>query len=161
MTKKKAVKKKTSKKKGRPTSYKPKYCEEIIAYFSIEPYREVKEKSISARGKVTYKSHTIASDVPSLAGFACLIEVHRDTLQEWTKVHKEFSVAYKRSKQLQENFMIICGNKGLLQPQFAIFTAKNVMSWKDKQPGEDFESNKEQLTDEEINAKIAELIKKS
>ena len=66
-----------------------------------------------------------------------VIGVHRDTLQEWAKQHPDFSVAYERAKDFQENFLITNGLKGMGSTLFGIFVAKNVLGWRDKQPGED------------------------
>lgn len=64
---------------GRPTGYRPEYCEEIVRFCEAGGFVE---------------------------GFACKIGVHLDTLKEWAKVHKEFSSAYKRAKQGNKNFLL-------------------------------------------------------
>lgn len=56
---------------GRPTKYDPKYCDEIIEFM-----REGKH----------------------LVQFAAKIGINKDSLQEWTKKHEEFSVALKIAK---------------------------------------------------------------
>ncbi len=125
------------KKRGRPTEFDPKFAEELLEYFSVDPYRERMRKVFTKKGDVIEIPEDVANDVPTLAGFAAKIGVHRDTIHQWTKDHPDFSDAYKKAKDLQENFMVINGNKGLLNPAFAIFTAKNVLGWRDKQPGEE------------------------
>lgn len=119
-------------KKGRPTKYDPKYCEELIKYFDIEPHFETPAITTYKDGTTKEEVKFIPSDLPTLAGFAAKIEVNRDTLQEWAKVHQEFSVAIKRAKDLQENILVTNGLKGLYSQPFAIFTAKNVLGWRDK-----------------------------
>lgn len=56
---------------GRPTKYRPEYCEELVA-FCREGY--------------------------SITGFAGEIGVGRETISEWARVHPEFSVAVSRAK---------------------------------------------------------------
>ena len=51
----------------------------------------------------------------------------------WTKVHKEFSVAYSISKELQKEFLITNGLLGLYDSSFAKFTAKNITDMGDEQ----------------------------
>ena len=57
----------------------------------------------------------------------------RDTINEWVKEYPDFSAAHKKAKALQERFIAINGNKGLINTAFGIFTAKNVLRWTDRQ----------------------------
>jgi len=57
---------------GRPTDYRPEYCQALIDFCST--------------GK-------------SLTAFAVKIGVHRDTLYQWGKVHQDFSDALTRARQ--------------------------------------------------------------
>lgn len=116
---------------GRPTLYKPEYVEELLEYFDQEPYVEVEKTVPTKKGPVQINVDE-ATDFPTLAGFAIKIGVHRDTLHEWSKKYPEFSDAYKRAKDFQENYIATNGMKGLVNPAFAIFTAKNVLGWRDK-----------------------------
>jgi DNA-packaging protein gp3 len=116
--------------------YKPEYAEQLIEYFSEAPYREVMKTVVTKLGDAIEVPTTEATDFKSLAAFANKLGVHRDTLHEWSKVHPDFSDAYKRAKQYQEEFLSVNGNKGLINPAFSIFTAKNVLQWRDKQPDE-------------------------
>lgn len=140
-------------KPGRPSKYKHEYCEQLIEYFSVEPYREVLKKIVTKQGDVIEVPENEANDMPTLAGFAISIGVHRDTLLEWSKEYPEFSGAYKRAIDFQENFLVTNGNKGLINPAFGIFTAKNILKWKDKQADENDQIN--------INITLAEKIAKA
>lgn len=132
---------------GRPTAYDPKYCDEIIEYFGVKPYETINGKQVAA-------------DTPTLAGFACKIGVHRDTLHEWTQKHPDFSDAVKRAKAFQESFLIVNGNKGLINPALTIFTLKNHQGYRDKQPGEDDRTITHKYSDksdEELDRRLKEL----
>lgn len=121
-----------SSKVGRPSKYKPEICQEMIDYFSIPPYREV-TKTIRPKNGDPYEVETIeANDFPSFAGFAAKIGVHRETLHEWKRSHALFSDAYKMCKELQENFVLVNGFKGTVNTTFAIFTSKNLLSYRDR-----------------------------
>lgn len=96
-------------KKGRPTLYKPEYCEGIIAFC---------------------ENH---NEVPFLQDYAHLIGVCKDTLQEWASVHPEFSLAYKKAKDIQEKKLVTGGLTGKFNPAVTIFVLKNVSGWRDKQ----------------------------
>lgn len=117
---------------GRPTDYDQKYCEEIIKYFNIEPHFETPVEKQLKNGTVTTSVKFIASDLPTLAGFASKIGVCRDTLNEWETKYPEFSDAIKRCKSFQENILVTNALKGSYNPTFSIFFAKNNMNWKDK-----------------------------
>lgn len=117
---------------GAPTKYDKKYCKEILDYFDIEPHFETPVTITYKDGTTKEEIKLMPSDLPTLAGFAVKLGVHRDTLNEWASVHKEFSVAIKQAKECQEHILTTNGLQGLYAQPFAIFTAKNVVGWRDK-----------------------------
>jgi hypothetical protein len=123
------------KKAGRPSDYKPEYAQELIDYFSIPPYVET-TKTVVSNGQQFEVPEPQANDTPTFAGFASQIGSHRESLLNWTKEHPEFFDAYKRAKELQENFIVVNGTKGLINTAFGIFVAKNVCGYRDRQPDE-------------------------
>lgn len=149
---------------GRPSEYDPKYCQAIIEFFSIKPYHNDHEQLDMHTGEITLeKGAWVANDFPTFAAFAVKIGVHRETLLNWCDAYPEFFDAYKRAKELQENFLVVNGLKELTPPAFTIFVAKNVLGWRDKQPGEaDVIVNNNsfaKLTDAELDAQIDKLMK--
>ncbi len=121
---------------GRPSKYDPKYCDELIAFFDIEPSYQSEVTITYKNGDKRTENKQVANNLPTLAGFASKIGVHRDTLNEWTREHPEFSDSLKKAKELQEHILISNGLQGLYQGAFAIFTAKNILNWRDKQETE-------------------------
>jgi hypothetical protein len=115
------------------TSYKPEYCEKMIKYFNIEPYKKEKLKKTNKDGSIEEKLVEIANDLPLLSGFATYIGVHRDTLHYWSTKFTDFSDAYKKAKEIQRKILITNGLRGNYQTAFAIFTAKNLTDMRDKQ----------------------------
>jgi hypothetical protein len=107
---------------GRPSKYDPAIVDKFIEYFSKPPY---KRNPITGRDEAT--------DFPSLAGFAISIGIDRTTLKEWADEYPDFSLVYKKAQQFQENFLSVNGPKGLINPAFGIFIAKNKLGWTDKQ----------------------------
>jgi len=122
---------------GRPSKYHPSYCDEIIAFFSVKPFEtvQVPVKNTTATGKTTETVQLVdrPNDLPMFGMFAHKIGVHRETLTEWCRVHPEFSEAYKKAQQLQENFLTSNALRGNFEQPFAIFTAKNILGWRDRQ----------------------------
>lgn len=95
---------------GAPTKYKKAHCEKV--------------KELMREG---YSVTQIASK----------LEIHKDTLYEWAKVHPEFSDALKVGKMHLESWytslfkqMAVGKIKG--SPAAAIWLSKNVLGWSDK-----------------------------
>lgn len=119
---------------GRPTKYKRKYCEDIKEYFRVPP--TVTEYKIEYYQNGNIKSEIPimrGNEFPTFQGFADEIGVNFDTLNEWCKVHPEFSDAYAQAKRLQEKIWLTNGMNGLYNAQFAQFFGKNCLGYKDKQ----------------------------
>lgn len=147
---------------GRPTKYKPEYCEELIEYFNKEPYRERKVTHKNKKGDEWITYEDVANDLPFLSQFAHSIGVTTSSLERWRKEYPEFSEAYKKAKEMQHNMLATNALRGLYQVAFSIFTAKNITSWRDKQEvsysmpdkkSEEFES----LSNDELIRRTKEL----
>ena len=108
---------------GRPSKFKKEYCNELVDHM---------EKGLS------------------FESFAAVINVNRDTLYEWAKVHSEFSDAQKLGQEKSRLFWEQKGIDGLFNESFGegqgsrslnatvwIFNMKNRFGWRDKQPGEE------------------------
>lgn len=137
-TKKKGTTDKVNKKPGRKSKFKRAYCKMIIDYFSIEPNYEKELVHTTAKGSTWIDYKKWANKLPTFLGFANSIGVDDDTLSNWAKEENKkkypgFFGAYTRAKKLQKYFIIENGLNGLYNPQFAIFTAKNITDMKDKQ----------------------------
>lgn len=130
-----------AKKNGRPTKYRRKYATMLVEYFSKDPFKEIQVTITTAKGATITKTQLVSNQLPTFLGFAQKIKVNGDTLVEWAKgktksgkdKYKGFPAAYKKAKELQKWFLIENGLKGLYNPAFAIFTAKNITDMKDKQ----------------------------
>jgi hypothetical protein len=98
--------------RGRPTSYKPEYCQMLIDHMG--------------QGF-------------SFMTFAAIIEVNPDSLYEWAKVHEDFSeakkIGYAKLQLLYEKI----GRDGMLgkiknfNAATWIFSCKNKFNWVDAQ----------------------------
>lgn len=123
---------------GRPSKYDPKYCEEIVEFFSGPAYVALPSKN---------GIQLFGNDLPLLSSFAARIGVHRDTLHEWAEKFPDFSDALKRAKDLQEQMLVTNGLKGLYNPSFAVFAAKNILGWRDRPKEEVFNETTETFAD--------------
>lgn len=129
---------------GRPTKYDPKYCEELLAFFDVDPWT-LEEKVMTRRdGSEVSEAVRLPTRLPTFERFAHKIGVHVDTMIEWANkkdeagnlVHPEFSEAYKRAKQLQKDLLVENGLQGLYNTPWSIFLAKNITDLRDKQEHE-------------------------
>lgn len=121
---------------GRPPKYDDAFADQLIEFFSQAPTRTV--TNYDKNGNET--TQVLPGLFPTLARFATNIGVCRDTLHDWataknldgTQKHPKFSDAYKRAKDLQEANLVEGTIVGAYNSTFAIFTAKNVLGWRDK-----------------------------
>jgi len=118
---------------GRPTIYKKEYVGELLKYFNVDPSFEVPVDFYDKQGNIKKSTVTfVANDLPTLAGFASKIGVHRETLNNWGEEHEEFFDAIKRAKDFQENILVSNALGSRYNPAFSIFFAKNNLGWKDR-----------------------------
>lgn len=95
---------------GRPTDYKPEYCQMLIEHMR--------------RGR-------------SFETFACDVNTHRGTLYDWCEKHKEFADAKKAGQELSYRFwetlvMATAAGKSKGSAAVIIFAMKNRFGWKNE-----------------------------
>lgn len=98
---------------GRPTKYKPEFCDIVIA---------------------------VGEEGGTLIEMAEACDVHRETIRDWAKVHPEFSDAIKRSEQKAQVWWVRLGKAATIggvegfNPTSYIFNMKNRFrdDWRDK-----------------------------
>jgi len=117
---------------GRPTRYRREFAERVIDYFMrARPYRTI---------NTMFGPKEIAADLPTLAGFAMEIGVHRETLNNWASEttkdgrlkHPEFFDAIKKAKTIQEDIWATNSLRKLYDRTFAIFFGKNNLDYVDR-----------------------------
>lgn len=123
--------------RGRPTVYRDEFPEMLLEFFAQDPTREVTVRD----AKGNERTEILPGTFPTLARFATNIGVTKETLHDWATSrdidtgelkHPDFSSAYKKAKDLQEANLIEGTIAGAYNSTFAIFTAKNVLGWRDK-----------------------------
>lgn len=118
---------------GRPTDYKPEYCQKMIDFFNVPHIIKVEKEITNPDGSITIKETERPNKLPTFEAFAFSIGHHRETLRNWCESYPEFFAAYKKAQDLQKDMLIYLGMVGLYNPTFTIFTAKNITDMKDKQ----------------------------
>jgi DNA-binding transcriptional regulator YiaG len=127
---------------GRPSKYKPEYCQKLIKFFDVEPYEEREIPHYKGKGENKTVSWTdykrMANKLPTLRNFAKKIKVAVATVYNWAdeshgSFHKEFLDAFICAQDLRKWFLVENGLNGCYNPLFAKFVAINVTDMKDKQ----------------------------
>lgn len=113
---------------GRPSLYTPEIQEKADRYINEwDLYKEIPEKADPK--KVT----TVVNAIPSIAGLALELGVHRSTIYKWVEAkHCKFIDTLEIIQQKQEVFLIHHGLTKGYDSGFAKFLAINVTSFKDK-----------------------------
>jgi hypothetical protein len=123
---------KKTRKMGRPTKYKPIYCQQIIKFFD-RPYTYESECVHTNKKGETWTSYqTKANPVPLMCAFAEWLGVGTTTLQRWEKEYSDFRAAITRAQELQLNHLSAVTGMGLYNSNWAVFMAKNISKWRDK-----------------------------
>lgn len=122
--------------RGRPTKYREEFVEMLLDYFGQPPIKTI--TTVDKEGNTVEK--TVPALFPTLARFAANIGVTTETLHDWATAktpegqlrNENFSYAYKKAKDLQQANLVEGTLAGAYNSTFAIFTAKNVLGWRDK-----------------------------
>ena len=178
---------------GRPSLYEDRYVQMMEDYFNVpsnqiyakgaieteQAVRMINEGNLEGAKLMlqsrtdSYKVVVIPANFPTLSELANKIGVTRETLWHWayaknedgTPKYPDFFNAYKRAKDHQERILVENGLLGAYKGNFAIFTAKNVLGWRDKQNIEHSGGDKpveiEQVSDLELAKRLVYLLVKA
>lgn len=116
---------------GRPTDYKPEYCQMMLDHFN-QPLYVTKKKEIASGGRKVIVEEEKPNSMPTFERFALNIGVIHETLRNWCKANPEFFAAYSACKDIQKNFILEHGMMGGYNAGFAKFVAVNVTDLRDK-----------------------------
>ena len=119
-------------KRGQPTKYKSIYCQQIIAFFDRDHTYEGETTHTNKKGETWTAYSTKANPVPLMCSFARYLGVDITTLNEWCKVHSDYSKASTHAQELQLEHLNTVSGMGLYNSNWAVFMAKNISSWRDK-----------------------------
>lgn len=112
---------------AKPLRYQPVYAERLLAFFDVPPFTvtEVAKRDGSISLVET------AAELPTFAAFAKMLGTTCRVLEEWERKHPAFRQAAAKARDLQGNILIQNSLRGNYSSSFAVFTAKNLLGWKD------------------------------
>ncbi len=107
--------------------YHPDFCQELIAFFDQPAFHvtEVQKKD----GSITLLE--TAAELPTFAAFAKKIGVTCAKLRAWEEKYPAFKYACEQARDRQANILLQNSLRGNYAASFAVFTAKNLLGWKD------------------------------
>lgn len=92
---------------GKPTSYRPEYCQAIVTYFSNPESWDI-NTDMKGSAKAIPKSK-----LPTFERFAAGIGVTTRALENWRDAHEDFGEAYRIASGLQKSFLMELSAAGL------------------------------------------------
>ncbi len=112
---------------SQPINYQPAFCEELLTFFDGSAFTitEVQKRDGSISLLET------ACELPTFAAFAKKIGVTCAELRAWEKEYPAFKYACCQARDRQANILIQNSLRGNYASSFAVFTAKNLLGWKE------------------------------
>lgn len=117
---------------GRPSKYKPEFCDKIIEFFDRQPIESVEVTKEDKNGDPYTVTTERPCQCPTFEKFAADCGVARQTLHDWCKQHPLFLDAYNKARGFQANIMLVNGMSGAYNSGFTGLSMKNMHGWKDK-----------------------------
>ena len=107
--------------------YNPAFCEDMLKFFEGPAFHvtEVQKKDGSISLVET------AAELPTFAAFAKKIGVTCRELRVWEKTYPAFEYACEQARERQGNILLQNALRGHYASSFAVFTAKNLLGWKE------------------------------
>lgn len=116
---------------GRKTKYSTTMQENADKYLEIELYSEDKVEQYY-KGEIKEVTVKTPNSIPSIVGLALILGVHRETITNWAKEHRQFFDTLERLRQKQELFLIHHGSLGGYDSSFAKFLSVNCTDMENK-----------------------------
>lgn len=120
---------------GRPTEYRPEYCDALLAWFDgprtervIKKRRVIPQKAGPPAEEVEYE--TLGLALPTLEGFASSIGYTSKCLRGWAKNFADFGVAFARARELQKDWLVELATRNLISAGTYSYTMSNISDWR-------------------------------
>lgn len=84
------------------------------------------------KGKTERGTKIVAAQLPTFAGFAIELSVHRATMDRWKGDHPEFRDAYELCKEIQEEVLSQNGLMGTYNAKFAALFAMTNLDYSER-----------------------------
>jgi len=114
------------------------YINKMIEYFDIEPYCEIENKVVTRDDDGNIISEKIVgyetrpNRLPLFSRFGFKVGLTSDDINKLKRENKRFEQAYKLCVQMQEYILVTNMLLGLYGSNTSIFTAKNLIGWKNE-----------------------------
>ena len=107
---------------GRPTKYRPEYCQKIVEFFDVAHCEDKLVARVTGKNDYEKNEYKEIANAPRFfSAFARSINVETSSLKEWAKTYPEFSKALTRAKELQVEMFYSNASKSLYNPHFVAY----------------------------------------
>lgn len=118
---------------GRPTIYKPEYCQALLDYMTQEPFEDHAVIHTNTKGETWTELKRVPAKIRFLEDFAYeIVHTTPQTLIEWAQKFPRFGEAYSRARHMQKAHLLQCGFAGVSDSQMTKFAAVNLTDCRDK-----------------------------
>jgi len=117
---------------GSKVEYDKTIPRKLIQFVSQSPYRLEEQSYTNKHGQI--KSHIVKvpNDIKFVESFCYSINVSMKTFKDWTTIHSELELAYKRAQEIILEHIVINTSLNLYPSTFSQFILKNISNWSDK-----------------------------
>lgn len=130
--------------RGRPSRYRPEYCEAVIKYFSVDSW-EMYNTNKNGNAQIIPSGR-----MPTFERWAAELGVGARTLGDWIDTYPEFAEAYSIAKDLQKAFLMELGAAGVGNQTIQLMLRTN----------HGMKEEKEESPADNLAAQLAELVGK-
>ena len=107
--------------RGRPTLYRPEYCDSIVDFFQ-------RPRAL----RTSTDDRILPGELPSLSAWGEAHNVSPQLISDWQNRHPPFREACARAKSIGAELLADRALNGQYNAQYAAFYAKNAFGWKDR-----------------------------
>lgn len=124
---------------GRPTTYRPAYCQQLVAFIQ-RGGPMVTRPMVVSDGKESgshIEDHPLGKLPGRFEAFATQLNITMETMSRWQDAQPAFREAYKKAKQIQLHQLLEGLHAGVYSTAGAIFDLKNNHGYRDRDDSQD------------------------
>jgi len=117
---------------GRPTKYRPEFCQMLVDYFDVPAITEKEIKTTDKFGNEKIRIKEVITEPVTLYGFAASIGVGKEAIIDWCGKFPEFSDSMSKAKAKYAQLLIQNSLMGRYHAGITTLMIKNIFGWAEK-----------------------------